>query len=247
MNARVQAAIDQGNPWYIQEQLASLDSPSQRNVLGRRWCFFDRILRARLERSAPPLTVLDAGCGDGVNLSFLSRIPGLKISAFDYNPLRVKRASVRFPEIPVQQMDPLGPNDGVGLYDVILLSQVLEHIEDDVLVLSNLRNMLSFGGTLILGVPNEGCLMARLRNKVFEPEISRTTDHVHFYTPDEILGKINQAGFRVADRMLEGFFSPRTKLHAFMNSDPFRFKVMQFLGRLMPSQTAGYYFALEPR
>ena len=34
---------------------------------------------------------------------------------------------------------------------------------------------------MILNVPNEGCLMAKIRNYIFQREILKITDHVHFF------------------------------------------------------------------
>ena len=53
-------------------------------------------------------------------------------------------------------------------FEVIILNHVLEHIDDDVFVLENLKRLLRPGGRLVVGVPNEGCLLATLRNYVLE-------------------------------------------------------------------------------
>jgi 2-polyprenyl-3-methyl-5-hydroxy-6-metoxy-1,4-benzoquinol methylase len=129
-----------------------------------------------------------------------------------------------------------------GKFHVIVISQVIEHIPEDEKVLRILFDLLLDGGCLILGTPNEGCFLARLRNHLLEPYIRRTTNHVHFYTEKEVRKKIEKSGLVIQEVMREGFFSPLSRISYLFGSHPFLFNLMDNLGRLFPSQVAGFYF-----
>jgi 2-polyprenyl-3-methyl-5-hydroxy-6-metoxy-1,4-benzoquinol methylase len=246
MPSDVRKAIEKENPWYVQEQLTSVENPHQKKIIKQRWAFFTKIIeQQKTRRPGVVLQVLDAGCGDGVNLMFLKSIPGLRLFACDYNPLRTERASRHFPETGVSQQDlrRIGLSDEA--FDVILCSQVLEHIDEDVRALTDLSRVLRPEGRLIAGTPNEGCLMARLRNHVVEPHISKSTDHIHFYVEKELLAKFAEAGLSVEYTMRQAFFFPKQSLNNYFASRKWGFHAMHFLGNIFPSQAGGYYFSLK--
>lgn len=245
-SSHVEDRIKRGDPWYVASQLANLGNEAQVRIIRNRWVFFDRwITRLRGEREGAPLRVLDAGCGDGVNLSFLSGLEGLELSGSDYNPLRVERAREAFPKVRMSREDLLGLSFPDGRFDLVLCSQVLEHIPEDGRVLAELHRVVAPGGVLVLGVPNEGCLLARLRNRWLEPSIGRTTDHVHFYTQRAIGERARRAGFRLEEVMREGFFTPHQRIQAFLASREWGWRALARLGRWLPSQAAGLYLALR--
>lgn len=85
-----------------------------------------------------------------------------QLTGVDFNPLRLKRVKERFPEVEVREFDLLKDNFGKK-FDIVIFNHVLEHIKDDELALQKLYDLVA-GGIVILGVPNEGCLIAKLRN-----------------------------------------------------------------------------------
>lgn len=190
------------------------------------------------------MKILDAGCGDGVNLKVLTKIPHAEIYGIDYNPLRVERVRKTFPQARIIQAD-LTKLDMTDGFDVILCSQVLEHIKEDEKVLRGLWNILGDDGILILGVPNEGCFLAQLRNNVIQSSIRKTTDHINFYREEVIRRKIKNEGFYVKDVMYENFFFPHSLISLFFASSTVGFKIMNFFGSILKSQVGGYYFLLE--
>jgi 2-polyprenyl-3-methyl-5-hydroxy-6-metoxy-1,4-benzoquinol methylase len=244
-DAAIERHIAEGNLWYVGRQLSSIDDPHQSRTIRRRWCFVRAAIeeqRHRLGRER--LRVLDAGCGDGVNLAELSRIPDCELSAIDYNVVRVERARAQYPNVRVRQAD-LTEYEAEQPFDVILCSQVIEHIPNVAAALARLRDALAPGGMLVVGTPNEGCLTARLRNHVFQRSIARTTDHVHFFTEPDLRKRFERAGLVVDDVMRENVFFPRSTINNRLASVDWGFRLMQALCRLFPSQTAGYYFVLR--
>lgn len=248
MGRAVKDALASGNPWYVQEQLANLKNPHQMRIIRQRWDFFlEAVEDQKTIRSGEPLKVLDAGCGDGINLAILTTIPGIRLFACDYNPIRTERASRVFADVFISQQDLRCVGLADEVFDLIVCSQVLEHIREDVMVLNDLGRMLRPGGRLVVGVPNEGCLMARVRNHLVEPHIMKTTDHVHFYVEKALLTRFAEAEFFVEQAMAQGFFFPKQSINNFFASRVWGFHLMQFLCRLFPSQAGSRYFRLKKK
>jgi len=124
-------------------------------------------------------------------------------------------------------------------WDVILCNHVLEHIQEDEKALNELSRVLRQNGLLILGVPNEGCMLARLRNHIIQPKISATTDHVNFYIEDSIISKIIKAKLSVVKVETEGFFVPHLRISGFLGARRWGRTVTALMKNLFPSQAAG--------
>lgn len=235
--------IKDNNPWYTKPQLKN---SLYRRVIEQRWKFFSDFYMLWLQdNTSGNADILDAGCGDGINLEFLSTIKGASVEAYEYNPVRVDRAREKYPEIKVSLTDLTAIKDKTKKFDIILCSQVLEHIKDDQLALTELKSILKPKGILILGVPNEGCFFAQLRNNKLEPKIGKTTDHVQFYTKSILIKLFNDAGLKVLKLERENFFFPKLSINSYMGQCDWGFLAMKFLKTILPSQAAGLYFALK--
>lgn len=231
------------NPWYTNDQFEA--KRVYLRTITRRLQFIQAQVAKGVSRpSGMPVRILDAGCGDGVFLEELCRLPGAEVWGIDGNRLRVERARKACPRAICREADLVQIDPGEWpRFEVILASQVLEHIREDERVLMKLGSMLQGAGLLIVGVPNEGCLLARLRNQVFERIIAQTTDHVNFYTEKAFRKKLDRAGLVIEAALYENFFFPLSRLNAFFSSSDRRFEWMNRLGSLLRSQVAGYYFA----
>ena len=93
--------------WYTDDQIRlQLGSPGQGAVVTGRWRAFAQALRPVAARSTACLRILDAGCGDGVNLIGLTRIlqetgRPFELTGIDLSPLRVERAPVSYTHLDV--------------------------------------------------------------------------------------------------------------------------------------------------
>lgn len=239
--------VKKDNLWYTDDQFAvQFGSPGMRSSIEHRWSFFEsEIERWYADSNAKQhLRVLDAGCGDGINLFGLSQIlnrigASAKLFGMDYNSLRLSRAlSVEGVEGVVEGSLLDIPLESCFM-DIILCNHVLEHIEEDGQVLSELFRVLAPGGLLILGVPNEGCMLARLRNHIFQRSILQSTDHVNFYTMSQVKGLLCHAGFDVIGSDTQNFFFPHERLHYFMVERQWGRRLIQILKAILPGQAAG--------
>jgi 2-polyprenyl-3-methyl-5-hydroxy-6-metoxy-1,4-benzoquinol methylase len=205
--------------------------------------FIRQIVHGYLETHAnTSMYILDAGCGDGVQLQALTELPGKGVWGIDYNLLRTRRARQNAPAANIVCGDLLRLPFRQGTFDVVVCSQVIEHIPEDTGLLESLASALRAGGLLILGTPNEGCFMARMRNHFFEPMISKNSDHAHFYTESVIRQKIEAAGFFIAQVMRENWFFPLQKMNHYFSTRRWGIRLMARLNEVIPSQTAGFYF-----
>lgn len=119
-----------------------------------------------LERRLPPEgRVLDAGCGTGFMTRELVR-QGRRVTAIDADEELVaftrRLLEAEALEADVQQM-PLGEGRLTTLsrFECIVCLDVIEHIEDDVRALAEIRDALSANGRLLLAVPAMPSLYGR--------------------------------------------------------------------------------------
>lgn len=242
--------IESGNPWYTDNQFVQqLGTSGRRVVIENRWRIFEDaivgfILRKALDHRNGPLKALDIGCGDGINLHGISQATDLHqwnllLFGVDYNPLRLNRArAVNGVNGLLLGLLPCLPFSS-ETFDIILCNQVLEHIYDDLLALQELNRILRPRGLLILGVPNEGCLLAKLRNKFVQPQIARTTDHVQFYTSSALGARTTAAGFQTVQIHREGFFVPHLRINNWLQAKRLGRSILSTCRTLLPSQAAG--------
>lgn len=235
------------NPWYVDSQLETLKIPAYFYTFTNRWQYIsDTISTFRQNTSKKELKVLDAGCGDGLNLIQLSKEKSINLNALDYNEIRVNRVKKEFPNVNVFQSDLTKPESNLlKQFDIILCSQVIEHIPDYKSCIDTLLSYLNEDGILILGTPNEGCLLAKIRNNLLEKSILKNTDHIHFFKINQFIPYIRGKKLRIENVYTENFFYPKTKWFLKMGESGFKRKISQFLMNLFPSQVAGFYLTIK--
>jgi ubiquinone/menaquinone biosynthesis C-methylase UbiE len=245
------AEILQGNPWYIDSQFrAQMSTPGRRRVIEDRWAVYASMIESWRGRghSSSGMRVLDAGCGDGINVVGLRRIAverawPMRLAAVDFNMLRLQRVRERIPSLTPQQASLYALPFVSRCFDIAVCTHVLEHVPDLAAALRELRRVLAPGGLLIVGVPNEGCAMGRLRNHTIQRRLGRTTDHVHFFTDSSLERALETAGFGVTRIERETFFFPVSYLNMLCNEWRLGHLLMGQLRRWFPSQAGGLIVA----
>jgi SAM-dependent methyltransferase len=109
--------------------------------------------------SAEPRTLLDAGGGEGAFAYYVAkRFPSWRVVVADNEPQllerghRIKRG-LRLGNLEVRPMDLRDPGDA-DTYDIIVCSDVLEHIVEDDLVVKHLAQALKPGGVMVVTAPS---------------------------------------------------------------------------------------------
>lgn len=157
--------------------------------------------------------ILDAGCGRGFYPRFIraassAEVVGLELE-FDYVQI-ARRALAGLDGITLVNgslYDPPFPDE---YFDKVILSEVLEHVPDDVGALRALARVLKPGGLIAITVPNANYPfwwdpINKTLETLFHTHISRGplagiwANHVRLYTADRLRQAVLEAGFEVEE------------------------------------------------
>jgi SAM-dependent methyltransferase len=136
--------------------LESFDSSAAREIEDTLWWFQGRknIIRWHLQKIVSRLgqieTIMDIGCGSGVNLSVLAEfggVIGVEPSKVLAERSRSRGVAIQIYELPAWQLDK------TRVVDLFTMFDVLEHVEDDVDFLMRLNQSASHNHALLLSVP----------------------------------------------------------------------------------------------
>jgi ubiquinone/menaquinone biosynthesis C-methylase UbiE len=160
--------------------------------------------------------VLDAGCGWGYYLDLIVRFKKifkknrLRLVGLDNDRESIEIAKTRLKgeKVKIVYGDitdlPFPSNN----FDVVILSEVLEHIDDDLKALEEIRRVLKNGGKLILTVPNKSYpFLWDPLNWILEHFFSKHikngfwsgiwANHLRLYGREDITLIIKKAGFKI--------------------------------------------------
>ncbi|HLC62730.1 MAG TPA: class I SAM-dependent methyltransferase [Candidatus Nanoarchaeia archaeon] len=129
--------------------------------------------------------VLDVGCGDGKLLLKLHQ-QGKKVMGVEFYDDYFKLADARLKD-KIIKMNIVHDNIP-GEYDCVILSGVIEHIKEDVGLLTKLRKNVRKGGQLLLLTSAYPCLYS-----VYDKSIN----HYRRYSKKGIVDVVEKAGFKV--------------------------------------------------
>jgi predicted TPR repeat methyltransferase len=156
-----------------------------------------RVIR-KLIRPLSFHTVCDVGCGQGsLLLELMSEHPHIKPHGTDISAAAVELARRKVPQGAFDILDLEQQYSGPA-FDLVICSEVLEHVEDDVTAIRNLRKMT--GGYIVVTT-----VQGRMRS--FE---AGEVGHVRNYAYGELERKLEAGGFEVMRSVDWGFpfYSP---------------------------------------
>ena len=141
-------------------------------------------------------SVLEVGCGTGIILAAIRRrLPEVALCGGDAFVEGLKVAATRVPDARLLQFDARRV-PFVEEFDVMCALDVLEHVLEDDLLLSQAWRVIRPGGGIVLTVPQHRWLWSAADN------YSR---HKRRYSRPELMAKLAQAGFHV--RFASSFMS----------------------------------------
>lgn len=106
---------------------------------------------ARVPESAR--RVLDLGCGNGALGAHLKRRPGREVVGVTFSEEEAREARSRLDDVLVCDLDDFDAS-GLGRFDCVVCSHVLEHLTRPEDLLRRLRGSLSADGVLVVALPN---------------------------------------------------------------------------------------------
>jgi SAM-dependent methyltransferase len=159
--------------------------------------------RALLANLGRPRTVLDVGCGIGLNGAAAKR-KGARVTGIEIVPASIERARKVLDE--VLAID-IGSDASLeaGLagrrFDTILLADVLEHTADPKATLERLLPYLEEDGQVLVSLPNVAAWPVRLGllsgNFDYQPSGILDDSHLRFFTRKSAVALVESAGLEV--------------------------------------------------
>ncbi len=139
------------------------------------------------------LRVLDAGCGAGPGLRYLA---ARGFCAFGTDlvsyPLQVAQQLVPSARLAQSDLDSPLPFAS-GVFDLILLSEVVEHVEAPAALLADCRRVLRLGGAVVATTPNLWDVRKFWQGARWSGSVDPT--HKHLFNPRSLAALLRVAGF----------------------------------------------------
>lgn len=129
------------------------------------------------------LKILDAGCGEGQLLLKISKVNSGELYGTDITPVAIESAKerVRGGVFSLQNLRSLNFED--DFFDVVICTEVIEHISNYQEAIKELKRVLKKDGLLIITFPNEP-LAIFFRTVFFRKPMIE--DHVNWFTPHKM-------------------------------------------------------------
>jgi SAM-dependent methyltransferase len=155
------------------------------------------MLAAVLSTVPAPATVVDVGCGDGFALQIeAERNPAHRFAGLDWSAGSLRLARERGLRVLRAGIDPPGLPVTSGTVDVVIMSEIIEHLLDTDWAVEEVHRVLRPGGSLLLSTPNlaawynRALLAAGIQpvfsevslRSVFGRPGSQVAGHLHMFT-----------------------------------------------------------------
>jgi ubiquinone/menaquinone biosynthesis C-methylase UbiE len=141
-----------------QQYAAPVPLPDPR--LDRKFARIRELVRAQL----PCEAFLDAGCGDGRYLAALADELPERVAGVDISERILETARRRAPRADLRQANLESLPFGDDAFDLVLSSQVIEHVLDAPAAVRELARVLRSGGRLVLSTDNARNVVTRALN-----------------------------------------------------------------------------------
>jgi SAM-dependent methyltransferase len=150
----------------------------------------------------PGMRVLDAGCGSGRHLCEAFRTPGVEVAGIDISRADLGKARGFLTLMARERRGRWSvacadvghlPFSG-ALFDVVVCSEVLEHVFDNRAAVAELARVLKPGGDLVVTVPR--FLPERVCWALSEAYHREPGGHIRIYRKEELLNLLEEAGTR---------------------------------------------------
>ena len=143
-----------------------------------------------IEKYKAPGKILDIGCGLGLFLYLAKKrgweANGIEVSKFASNFANNK---LKLNVINSDNLDTFQDN----FFDVIVVNHVLEHIENPLVILKQIKKKLNINGFLFIGVPNIEGLFPRFQKENW-PSLQPLA-HIYQFTPKTLKLLLQKIGF----------------------------------------------------
>jgi 2-polyprenyl-3-methyl-5-hydroxy-6-metoxy-1,4-benzoquinol methylase len=184
------------------------------NVSGNYYHFVRKEIAPLLPRN--PSTILDVGAASGATIKWLKTIfPNIEATGVELNQDMREELCRNADECVIGKIEECISQ--LKSYDLILLLDVLEHMNDSLSTLKQLRALLNPHGTMIVSLPNVAHLSVSvplLLRRKFEYQDAGILDrtHLRFFTEYSAVKLLNDAGLTVKEGLMSGLDGPKSRL-----------------------------------
>lgn len=171
------------------------------NLLQRTW--HTRKLSAVISNiSSPPKTILDVGCASGWFLSQLSKkFPAAKCSGIDIYDDAIKYGRKKYPKFSFYTADAHKLPFKAATFDLVVCTEVLEHVEDPMGVVLEIKRVLKENGQAIIELDSGSILFSTVwfiwgltRGSVWNHA------HLHSFNVKKLEKLLKKTGFEIEDK-----------------------------------------------
>ncbi len=150
--------------------------------------------------------VLDIGCGAGTLCFYIAskgiEVLGVDISTKAINACRESVRNMNLEKISKFKVVNFPEESVSGKFDLVIFTEVIEHLRDDKLALKKIFNLLNRGGIAIITTPSLNAPLYRLR---YANAFDKRVGHLRRYTVDSLSKKCESNGFEVVEtKKIEG-------------------------------------------
>jgi 2-polyprenyl-3-methyl-5-hydroxy-6-metoxy-1,4-benzoquinol methylase len=158
--------------------------------------------------------ILDIGCGNGTEITLPLARRGLDITGVDMQPEGIAWANAHNVYPNAKFICGRFEDQNLGLFDVVICSYILEHLDYPVPFLKEVKRVLSPDGILFVTVPNGygafeiekkvtksfmKWLIKRIKMQEDAPPLNPGCPHVQSFTMKKLKNILNETGFKVLE------------------------------------------------
>jgi hypothetical protein len=165
----------------------------------------EQILQMIHRNNLLPETICEVGCGAGEILHQLklSLNSNCKFWGYEISPQAFSLCIKKSDEQLIYKLKDFFEEE--SFYDLILIIDILEHLED---YFTFLRQIKLRGKYKIFHIPLEMNLLNLLKSGFYE-KVREQTGHIHYFTKDIVIDFLCEMGYEVIDFYYTGYFIER--------------------------------------
>jgi len=142
---------------------------------------------------------LDVGCATGFLLKEVQTLTGWDVFGVELSEKAATFARVGLQLRNVRQCDLLAAEFSTGFFDIVHISEVLEHVPDPLALLRECRRIVNPNGTFLLSLPNGLADRQGLIDywRLHQEAPGHGSGHIFFFSKSGLESLVGRAGFRI--------------------------------------------------